>query len=91
MFYLICIILGIFIEQEYSSYVPNIKFLYLHILEYLKENNKKEIEKKDIPDNINNYMFNFTTYLSSLYGYVPETVSNSISYLIPNILKPKND
>lgn len=52
MIYLICIIFGIFVGQEYSIYLPNIKLLTLHLLTYVKdktsETSSKEIEKKNI-------------------------------------------
>jgi hypothetical protein len=92
MLYLICVVFGIFIGQEYSAYVPNIKIVYLHLLEYIREqNDKKEIEKKneDIQNNVDNYMFNLTTYLSGLSGYVPKAVSESISFFISK--KEKNE
>lgn len=71
MMYLICIVLGIFIGQEYSIYLPNIKILTIYLLNYLKEksidNNTTNINSKQIEKNMNDN--NSNSMLQYIYKF----------------------
>lgn len=76
MIYLICVVFGVFLGQEYSTYLPNIKILTLHLLTYLKDKttesstiSSKEIEKKNNLSNVNGNNTTTIGIINSIYKF----------------------
>ena len=55
IFTLIYVVLGIYLGQEYSSYIPNVKLLTVYSLNYINQEIHKKNEKTYFMDFFNKY------------------------------------
>lgn len=59
MIYFVCVILGIFLGQEYATYLPNIKVVTIYLLNYIKDKTQNDDVVETKETSIYEYLYKY--------------------------------